>query len=506
MRLHGNLGISAAFLAACFAFGAAALEPEGPRPGTVFELAVSATSEAEFSRLQAGGYNIGSYNRTTGVATIYATPAEYATLQSEGFQVTELGRQPDPPEFSDAKGLGVYHSYAAVSTHLNDWANAYPAITQLFTLGQSVQGRELWALFISDNPTVEEAEPEFKYVSTLHGNEPVGTELLLYLIDRLLTGYGSDTRITDLVNETAIWIVPLANPDGLEAGLRQNANGFDLNRNFPVFGGDFVGTFFEEPLDVSGRQAETRRLMEWTAANRFVLSGNFHTGELVVNYPYDYTPGIPTFTDAPTPDDALMQALALTYSTPNTPMFTSPFFDDGITNGSAWYSILGGYQDWCYRYLGNIDMTLEVSSAFKPSQAQLPTFWSDNEESLLAYMEAVHIGIRGVVTDVTTGAPVSAKIMVMGNTQPVFTDPDVGDYYRLLLPGTYDLYFEADGYFSEMVENVVVSPGAATQVDTMLEPVPLSANTRAPWWLLALLLMALGAWRMRHAARSEVSA
>jgi hypothetical protein len=461
-------------------------------------LGVTVASEAGLSALHAAGYNVGSYDPNIGIATVYATPGEYAALQTAGYTVVPLGIQPSPPEYSAEKGLGVYHSYAAVSTHLHDWAAAYPAITSLVSLGQSVQGRAIWAMLITDNPHVEEAEPEFKYVSTLHGDEPVGTELLLYLIDRLLTGYGVDARITDLVNETAIWIVPLANPDGLELGQRFNVNGFDLNRNFPQFGGDFLGTFFDEPLNVSGRQAETRRLMEWTAANRFVLSGNLHTGAVVVNYPYDHTPGVPSGTPAPTPDEMLMVALALTYSTPNTPMFNSIVFDDGITNGSDWFAITGGYQDWCYRYLGNIDMTLELAIPKTPNQSLLPTYWSDNEESLLAFMEAVHIGVRGIVLDEATNAPISAKVTVMGNPQPVFTDPDVGDYYRLLLPGTYDLYFEADGYFAQMVENVVVSSGAATHVDMAMKHVPLPATTRVFWAPLALLLGVAGLWQVRR--------
>ena len=63
-----------------------------------------------------------------------------------------------------------------------------------------MQGRELWAMLITDNPDTEEDEPEFKYVSTMHGDEPVGTENCLQLIERLLSDYGVDTRITDLVD------------------------------------------------------------------------------------------------------------------------------------------------------------------------------------------------------------------------------------------------------------------------------------------------------------------
>ena len=72
-------------------------------------------------------------------------------------------------------------------------------IAELHTIGQTLQGREMWVMKISDNVNVEEAEPEFKYVSTMHGDEVVGKELMMRLIKLLLTQYGNNSRIDNLV-------------------------------------------------------------------------------------------------------------------------------------------------------------------------------------------------------------------------------------------------------------------------------------------------------------------
>ena len=119
----------------------------------------------------------------------------------------------------------------------------YPHITKLYSIGQSVQYRRLWVLEISDNPGVHEpGEPEFKYVAGVHGNEVVGKEMLLLLIQHLCLSYGTDDLITQLINGTRLHFMPLMNPDGAELATegnchsnkgKENARGVDLNTNFP---------------------------------------------------------------------------------------------------------------------------------------------------------------------------------------------------------------------------------------------------------------------------------
>lgn len=435
----------------------------GPRTGKVYIVETPVTGPGSVTELARRGFDIASVRE--GVVEIYAVAEELELLRSLGYSWRVTGRDGDM-----TKALGEYNNYASVTAMLEGYAAAYPGITRLESIGQSVQGRELWVLYISDNPDVEEDEPEFKYIATIHGDEPIGTEMCLYFIELLLTGYGGTQRITDLVDATAIAILPLMNPDGREAGRRTNANGFDLNRSFPAYPDDYSGTAYDgEPLHDAGRQPEVAHVMQWTAANRFVLSANFHAGALVVNYPYDED-GLPSGTDAPSPDDLLFEDVSRRYSFFNVPMWNSVAFDDGITNGSAWYAILGSMQDWNYRYIACNDVTIELSSTKWPNASALPGLWDNNRESMLHYLEAVHIGVRGLVTDAISGLPVDAKVTVQGNAQPVFTDPGAGDYHRMLLPGVYTLTIQANGYHSQLVPNVAVTDGPATRANAALVP------------------------------------
>ncbi|MBX7258315.1 MAG: carboxypeptidase regulatory-like domain-containing protein [Candidatus Hydrogenedentes bacterium] len=452
------------------------------RTGPYFEVDVALTTPGkDVDELSAAGYNVTNVNGN--VATLYVTADELLWLYSDGYSMLRVEQQPTAPpepETAQPKALGAYHGYTSLTTELQTYADNHTSICRIYTLGQSVQGRELWAMLITDNPDVDEEEPEFKYVSTMHGDEPIGTELCLYLIDYLLAQYGTVQRVTDLVDNTAIWIVPCMNPDGLVAGTRYNSNGADLNRSFPERT-EIAGTLFDQsPLNETGRPIEVQHVMQWTADNSFVLSANLHSGALLFNYLYD-DDGKGSGVDAPTPDDTLIEALSLRYASHNTPMYTnsSPSFTNGIVNGSLWYEASGSMQDWNYRYVGCIEGTVELSTTKKPSAALLPTFWSDNQESMLSYIEGIHRGVRGLVTSSVDDSPVYAKVTVAGNAQPVFTDADVGDYYRLLLPGTYDLKFAAVGFENKTVEDVTVVDGAATRQDVELTPIDADVNNDA---------------------------
>lgn len=344
--------------------------------------------------------------------------------------------------------IDQYHQF------MQDTAAQYPNLCSLINVGSSVQNRPIYFLQITDNPGVEEAEPEFKYISSMHGNEFVGYDMCIRLIQLLTSAYGTDARITNLVNSTEIWICPLMNPDGYVLGQRYNAAGVDLNRNFPL------PTGIQHP-DGNAWAPETIAVMDFCSPRSFNLSANFHCGALVMNYPWDYTYNL-------APDDALFQAAALTYSIHNAPMYNSSDFPQGITNGAQWYVATGTMQDWNYGFTNCFDITAEISEAYAPPASTLPTFWAQNQESMLSYMEFVHKGIHGTVSS-STGIPLAASITVQGNAKLIRTDPDAGDYHRMLLPGDYILTAQAHGYLPQTAQITVPTLGTVTH-DFVLEP------------------------------------
>jgi subtilisin-like proprotein convertase family protein len=401
-------------------------------------------------------------------ARVHLLDEEADKLRNLGFIVNALVEEAaaKDPGTGAPPNQPAYHTYETLTQDLQTIAADHPDLVRLYSIGKSVQGRDLWVVKVTDNPDVQEDEPEVRYIAAMHGDEVVGKEMCVYLLDLLTDSYGTDPRITDLVDSTEIWILPSMNPDGTASVRRYNANNYDLNRNFP--------DQFVNPVDSpAGRQPETQHVMNWTYGLTPVLSANFHGGALVANYPYDSTPsGASSYSLCP--DDSVFRSLARTYADNNPPMYNSnsdASFDRGICNGSDWYAIRGGMQDWHYVWRGGKDLTLEISNAKWPAADQLPTFWNDNRESMLRYLERVHEGLRGIVTDATSGLPVAATVRVAGSDRVTFTDPEVGDYHRLLLPGRYDLEFSATGYVTRPVGGVVVDAGPpAARLDVALEP------------------------------------
>ena len=414
-----------------------------------------------------------------GWARIYVNQEQLAKLLHVGIEATRL---PDPAramaELAQTPGPApkggsvpaVYHTYATLTADLQTIVAGHPDIARLSSIGQSAQGRELWMMKLSRNPDVEEDEPEVAYLSSMHGDEVVGKELLFNLIDYLTDNDGIDPRVTAILDTTELWILPSMNPDGTELGQRWNANGTDLNRDFP--------DQFTDPVNTTlGREPETAVVMNWAALHSTDLGVNFHGGALVVNYPFDSNPGgSSTFSPVPDPGHDMLVSISRTYADNNPPMSVSnshPAWDNGITNGADWYSINGGMQDWNYVWRGNFEVLVEVSTDKWPAAGTLPGFWDDNLESLLAYIERAQEGLRGVVTDAVTGVPLAAEIKVDADPFLQRSDPDVGDYHRLLVPGVYTAEFSALGYQTQTIAGIDVNAGLATRVDVALQPNPL---------------------------------
>jgi hypothetical protein len=393
----------------------------------------------------------------------YANEREFREFEKLNYAYTVLthsGKLIEPEMSSDVKGISawdVYPTYDAYIAMMYQFQSTYSNLCRIVDAGNTVQGRKILFAVISDNVTQHESEPQFMYTSSLHGDEITGYVLMLRLIDSLLITYGTDSRITQLVNNAEIWINPLANPDGtyrsgnstVYGATRGNYNNYDLNRNFPdpIYGVN------------ANQQIETGRFRAIAEANNFALVANFHGGTEVVNYAWDtWTNEYPDYKHHP--DEAWYQYISHLYADTcqaNAPSNYMTGYDDGITNGGAWYIINGGRQDYTNYYRWGREVTIEISDTKLIPAAQLPAHWNYNRKSLIKYMEAVLKGVNGVVTD-TLGNPVKAKITVLNHdvdNSEVYSD-STGFYLRMLAPGTYSLKFEAPNYYTQTINNVVV--------------------------------------------------
>ena len=426
------------------------------------EILLSSSDDYKF--LANMGIHLDHY-RTSTSTRAYVSKADIINLESSNFKFNEIK--------NDARDyylelinhtnhinnpMEMYHNYNELTEFLQNIASNHPAITNLFSTGQSVQGRELWVLEISDNPGINEIEPEFKYIANMHGDETPGRELSLYLIEWLCNEYETNERASFLVNNSSIFIMPSMNPDGFELGQRENANGVDLNRDFP--------DQFDDPINsLDGRQPETQAVMQWSWNHNFVLSANMHSGALVANYPFD---GPFTGQYSATPDDAVFIDLALSYSQNHSSMYNSTVFENGITNGAEWYAVSGGMQDWNYVWEGDLDITLEQNNVKWPNANLLEQLWDDNKESMISYIEKIHSGLHGLVLSSNNGQPLNADITIDGIDYNIKTDNQNGDYYRLLTPGEYLVSFSSIGYIPQE-HQIIINENNATELNINLE-------------------------------------
>lgn len=366
-----------------------------------------------------------------------------------------------------------YHNYDELTYALESLHQMYPELCDLYSIGQSVDGRELWVLVISgatpEHHTV--GVPEVKYVGNMHGNEVVGREMLLHFAEDLLCKYNFDEDITRFVDRTRVHILPTMNPDGFEdatmgctgAQGRYNRNGYDLNRNFP-------GYFEENEAPI---QAETQAIMDWLQTEPFVLSANLHGGALLANYPYDnLSPEDKEKTNdtspySISPDDDIYRFLALGYSQSHPTMHilestkcggSFDGFKDGITNGADWYPLIGGMQDYNYIRADCMEITLEIACCKYPEENTLEAYWMENRKPLLEFLKQAHRGVTGIVRDMFGRSLNDVKVSIEGRDNPYpFTTNTNGEYWRILLPGIYTVMVEKEGYLSQTQEVLVNS-------------------------------------------------
>jgi len=355
-----------------------------------------------------------------GRVQITATPAEVNKIRSLGFRVYQLVEPQAAAQAGDGDVSTLdfppsdsgYHNYAEMVAEINALVASKPSIARKLSIGTSYEGRDMPLVKISDNVTVDENEPEILFNAHQHAREHLTVEMALYIMHLLIDNYGTDSRITNLVNTREFWIVPDMNPDGGEYDIatgsyrswRKNRQpnpgssnvGTDLNRNWGFQWGCCGGSSgstgsatYRGPSPFSA--PETQRLRDFV--NSRVVNGqqqikahiDFHTYSQLVLWPYGYTTANTTPTlnaDARNAFATLGQQMAAT---------------NGYTpeQASDLYIADGTIIDWMWATHGIFSYTFEMypgpsgsGGGFYPPDEQIGPQTSRNREAVLLLSEA----------------------------------------------------------------------------------------------------------------------
>ncbi|KXK58753.1 carboxypeptidase [Micromonospora rosaria] len=359
-----------------------------------------------------------------GVLHVSATRAEAAAITRLGFRLEEAPAAPGHDHGTDDVSImgfppadSNYHDYAELTAVVNKVVADHPSIARKISIGRSYEGRDLMAVKISDNVGTDENEPEILFNSQQHAREHLTVEMAIYLLNLFTDSYGTDSRVTNIVNTREIWIVPTVNPDGSEYDIatgsyrswRKNRQpnsgssfvGTDLNRNWSYRWGCCGGSSGSPSSDTyRGPSAfsapETAALR--TFVNSRVVGGvqqikaniDFHTYSQLVLWPFGYT--YSNTTTGMTADQyntfaTLGQQMAATNG--YTPQQSSDLY---ITDGDSIDWMWGQHGIWAYTfemYPGSAS-----GGGFYPPDEVIPAQTSRNREAVLLISEYADCAYR----------------------------------------------------------------------------------------------------------------
>uniref|UniRef100_A0A6C0EKE2 Peptidase M14 domain-containing protein n=1 Tax=viral metagenome TaxID=1070528 RepID=A0A6C0EKE2_9ZZZZ len=328
------------------------------------------------------------------ILTIYAKKETMEEFKNKGYHFEKTDIPKIIKNKAIDKKLGSYHHQDDLEKFIKNICSTYPKIASYEIIGITKEKRNLFMTKITTNS--DNNKPGFLIVGNIHGDETLGRELGLYLMDYLCKQYENNNPLIDyLINNTQIYILPSLNPDGFEREIngywspsRRNSNNVDLNRNFP----DHVDPHLN--ISPEDRENEVNAIINWSAINNIHMSLSIHGGALVVNYPLD---GPISGQYSKSEDDDFFKYISKEYVN-NHSNFDSKF-TNGITNGAQWYALYGGMQDWHYKNRHSFELTLELSDKKFVDESKLEAYWNDNKKSLINSIKLLHIGLRGYVVD-----------------------------------------------------------------------------------------------------------
>ncbi len=299
--------------------------------------------------------------------------------------------------------MGGYPTFDEIRDWYDDMLDLYPdLISEVDTIGYSLEDRPLWAFKVSDNPNEDEVEPEVFFNAAIHAREVITPLVLMTFTEYLCENYEDDPEIADLVDGREIWMLPVSNPDGYTYNEENDPNGggmwrknkrevnnqvagVDLNRNWPfMWGYDDQGSSPNYWSNTyrgasAGSEPETQAMIDFINEREFQIIINYHSYSNLVLYPYGYDPDV-------IPDDIdIYEALAdsfnqtLGWITGNAPGILYPVNGDA----SDWQE--GGCD---YNTFGYVVEVGSSSDGFWPPTNRIDDLTEEQIEPLLAMLRS----------------------------------------------------------------------------------------------------------------------
>ncbi len=367
-------------------------------------LRVNIQSKADMEFVRQSGFDIAYVEGD--FIEIVAGDDDLAKLTSAGFSIEIIHE--DLVAFYQSRfpigtTMGGFPTFDEAIAYMDSLHGVYPTLTsERQTIGQSLEGRELWMMKISDNPWADEDEPEYFVNSLIHAREPMGLEASLRFMSHLCDNYGSDPQVTDLVDNREIYFVPVVNPDGYEYNRQTNPNGggmwrknrrrvdswnygVDLNRNWGyMWGYDNNGSSPDPGSEVyrgdsTFSEPETQVMREFINGRNFSIILNIHSYGNLMLYPWGYS-------DIYTEDNELLNSISV-----------DACGDNGWEIGTPWevlYNTNGDACDWQYGERTEkpkiLTFVTEIGSdwdGFWPDPNRIDDLWADELPIMLHLAE-----------------------------------------------------------------------------------------------------------------------
>lgn len=402
--------------------------------------------------------------------------------------------------------MGGYLTYDELLATLDSMTARFPElITAKAPIGDhlTVEGRPIFYLRLSDNPSQDEIEePEVLYTALHHAREPNSLAQMIFYIWYLLENYETNDEVRYLVDNTAMYFIPCINPDGYvyneqtdpsgggfwRKNRRDNEDGsfgVDLNRNYGFeWGHDDQGSSpFSDSETYRGTaafsEAETQAVRALCNDHNFRITLNYHTFGNLLIYPWGYS-------DGPSTDQPTFSAMAEVMTREND-------FLAGTGSETVGYIVNGNSDDWMYGETNSkpaiFSMTPEVGPRFWPTQPEIDQLNKSCMQQnlaaahlLLNYGEVIELNAINTVSELTGSLDLELKkyglvdgeltvavsgldnnVTIIGNNSNTFA-----------LSHLESENFQIDYFLSDQIENgssvdflVTVDNGAYVSYDTI---------------------------------------